>query len=93
MAQNKLSDLRNHLFETIEMLKNNSDPKADENEKIDIQTAKQISSVASDIIESYKVELQGIEILSKAQNPDFTSKFLIESGVFNTNMDMKQLNQ
>ena len=33
MAQNKLSDLRNHLFETIEMLKNNSDPKADENEK------------------------------------------------------------
>lgn len=93
MAKNKLSDLRDHLFETIEMLKNNNDPKAGENEKIDVATAKHISAIAGDIIESYKVELQGIEIISKAENPDFTSRFLGESGVFNTKLDIKQLNQ
>lgn len=90
--KNKLSDLRNHLFESIEMLKNNNDPEASPGEKMDLGTAKQISAIAGDIIESYKIELQGIEILSKAENPDFTSRFLNESGVFNTTMDINQLN-
>ena len=40
--KNKISDLNNHLFETIEMLKNNSDPKADKCEKMDLDTAKKI---------------------------------------------------
>lgn len=51
MAKNKLSDLRDHLFETIEALK-------DKDEPIEVERAKAISDVALTIIKSAKVEVE-----------------------------------
>lgn len=51
MPKNKIEDLRNHLFETIEMLKD---------KEIDVSTAKAISEVAQVIVNTAKVEIQFI---------------------------------
>lgn len=51
MAKNKMKDLRDHLFETIERLK---DP--EENDKMDLETAKTINDIASTLVQSAKVE-------------------------------------
>ena len=48
--KNKLTDLRNHLFETIERLKDDEKP-------MEIDRAKAISEVAQTIINSAKVEV------------------------------------
>ena len=56
MAQNKISDLRNHLFETIEALKDPDKP-------MDIDRAKAISDVAQTIINSAKVEVDLMKAL------------------------------
>ncbi len=74
-------DLRNHLFETIEMLKNNSDPNADPQEKIDIEAARTIAKIATVIVESNKVEVQALEIIAKAENLDIAKEALKNSNV------------
>ena len=51
MPRNKIEDLRNHLFETIELLKE---------KEIDVNTAKAISEVAQVIVNTAKVEIQFI---------------------------------
>ena len=81
MAKNTMDDLRNHLFETIEMLKNNSDPQASPNEKISIENAKQITETAQVIINSRKIEVDLIGIMSKAPNYSIAQKL-----ASNTNM-------
>ncbi len=48
--KNKISDLRDHLFETIEMLKDKEHP-------MDIDRAEAIADVADVIIKSAKVEV------------------------------------
>jgi len=53
MAKNKIQDLRNHLFETIEMLKDNDE----EDTGMTIQKANAISKVAQTIINSAKLEI------------------------------------
>lgn len=70
-----IDDLNVHLFETIEMLKNNKDKKASENEKIDIDTAKVISDLSKNVVEGFKVKAQVLNILSKADNPNATEQF------------------
>lgn len=50
MAKNKIDDLRNHLFETLEALKDKDDP-------MDIERAKAIADVAKVLVESAKVEV------------------------------------
>jgi len=50
MAKNKMDDLRNHLFETIESLKDPDKP-------MEIERAQAISTVAQTIINSAKVEV------------------------------------
>jgi len=70
MARNSMSDLQNHLFETIERLKANNDPSASENERIDLATAKAINQAAATIIESAKVEVEFLAIIAKAENPE-----------------------
>jgi hypothetical protein len=64
-VKNKLSDLRNHLFETIERLKDDEKP-------MDIDRARAVSEVAQTIIESAKVELKAIEV----SGAEITSEFL-----------------
>jgi len=51
MAKNKINDLRDHLFETIEALKDPDKP-------MEIERAKAISGVAQTIINSAKVEVE-----------------------------------
>lgn len=51
MAKNKITDLRDHLFETLEALKDPDKP-------MDIERAKAISDVAQTIINSAKVEVE-----------------------------------
>lgn len=50
MAKNKISDLRDHLFETLEALKDKDQP-------MDIERARAISDVAQVIINTAKVEV------------------------------------
>lgn len=50
MPKNKIDDLRNHLFETLEALK-------DEEKPLDIERARAVADVAKVIVESAKVEV------------------------------------
>lgn len=68
-----MKDLQNHMFETIERLKSNNDPKASDNEKMDISTAKAICQAAAVIIESAKAENEFLSIVANAQNPNLLS--------------------
>lgn len=61
MPKNTLTDLRNHLFETIERLKDKEDPMA-------IDRAQAISDVAQTIINSAKVEVQFIAAAGDEEN-------------------------
>jgi len=54
MARNKIEDLRNHLFEVIEMLKDGD---------IDIEKAQTISDVAQVIVNSAKVEVGFMKVV------------------------------
>ncbi|HBO8891526.1 TPA: hypothetical protein L5C98_001958 [Pseudomonas aeruginosa] len=54
--KNKVEDLRNHLFATLEGL-------LDKDEPLDIEWAKAVAQVSSVIIESAKVEVKAMELL------------------------------
>lgn len=56
MAKNKISDLRDHLFETIEMLKDPEKP-------MDLERARAVSDVAQTIINAAKVEVDLVRAL------------------------------
>ena len=56
-----LEALKSHLFETLEGLKNLSNPEASENEKIGIDQAKQIVDVSGAIIDIYKLQVEAIK--------------------------------
>ena len=68
--KNRIEDLRDHLFETIELLKDNEKP-------MDIERAKAIAGVAKVMIDSAKVEVDHLKVLEglgvRVQaNPDGT---------------------
>jgi hypothetical protein len=54
MAKNKLNDLRDHLFETLERVKDGS---------MDIDRAKIITQVAGTIIDTARVEIKFLEVI------------------------------
>lgn len=89
MRSLNLDALNIHLFETIEMLKNNSDPKASENEKIDVETAKTIADIGKVIVDTSKVKVQALAIIAKADNPNITKEVAISTGIINE--DIKRL--
>lgn len=62
MTKNKIQDLRNHLFETIEMLKDKD---------IDINTALAIAKVSHSIIETAKVEVQYLKAIESTNKSLF----------------------
>lgn len=64
MPKNKIDDLRNHLFETLEMLKDPDKP-------MDLNRAKAISDVAQTIINSAKVEVDLARALGGQPGGDF----------------------
>ncbi len=53
--KNKIEDLRNHLFATIEALQDKDNP-------MDLERAKTISDVAQTIINSAKVEVEHMKV-------------------------------
>lgn len=73
--------LNNHLFDVIEMLKNNKDDGASENEKIDIETAKVVADLGKVVIDGYKVKAQVLGILSKADNPNAVRELSTMMGI------------
>lgn len=76
-----IDKLNEHLFEAIEMLKNNSDPKADPQEKMNVETAKQIAELGKVIIDGYKVKVMAMSVLSKAENPQSVVTQIAVSGI------------
>jgi hypothetical protein len=63
-VKNKIEDLRNHLFETLEALKDKDKP-------MDIDRAKAIAQVASVIIESAKAETRYLEVIGGGKGSGF----------------------
>jgi hypothetical protein len=63
-VKNKVSDLRNHLFETLEALKDKENP-------MDIERARAISTVAQTIIQTARVELDAYELLGEGEPANF----------------------
>lgn len=57
--KNKISDLRDHLFETLEALKDKDAP-------MDVERARAVSEVAGKIIDSARVEVDMVKALTHA---------------------------
>ena len=62
--KNKITDLRNHLFETIEDLR-------DPHKPMEVQRARAIYETAQTIIETGKLELQFIDLVGAGENSQF----------------------
>ena len=63
-AKNKIDDLRNHLFETLEALKDDDKP-------MEIERARTIADVARAIIESAKVEVDFLKVTGAMSSTNF----------------------
>ena len=85
-----LETLKSHLFETLEGLKNLSDPEASENEKIGIDQAKQIVDVSGKIIDIYKVQMEGISLAAKLDNIGSANSIVTSLGIVDE-QSIKQL--
>jgi len=60
----KISDLRDHLFETLEALKDDEKP-------MDLARARAIADVARVIVESAKVEVNFLQVTGAIRSTDF----------------------
>lgn len=76
-----IDSLNEHLFESIEMLKNSKDPNADEHEKMDIDIAKAIADLGKVVIEGYKVKAQVLSMIRNAENPAALKSSICNSGI------------
>ena len=85
-----IDSLNTHLFEAIEMLKNNSDPNASANEKIDVNNAKTIADLGKVVIEGYKVKAQVLNIMAKTDNPNSTKQLLGGAGIISQELQIDQ---
>jgi len=63
-TKNKIEDLRNHLFETLEALK-------DETKPMDLDRARAIADVAKKIIDSAKVEVDFLRVSGQVMGTGF----------------------
>jgi len=72
--RNKIDDLRNHLFETLEALK-------DEDKPMDLERARAVADVARVIVESAKVEVNFIKVTGQAKSTDFLPDGLPEGAI------------
>lgn len=64
MAKNKISDLRDHLFATLEALRDDEKP-------MDIERAKAIADVARVVVDSAKVEVQFLSVTGGIKSTGF----------------------
>lgn len=63
-AKNKIDDLRNHLFETLEALR-------DKDEPMELDRAKAVADVARVIVESAKVEVDMLKVTGGVSGTGF----------------------
>ena len=80
-----LETLKSHLFETLEGLKNLSDPEASENEKIGIDQAKQIVDVSGAIIDIYKLQVEAIKSFTHKDNIARPGEMMADMGIVEEN--------
>lgn len=66
MAKNRLQDLRDHLFETLEALKDDEKP-------MEVDRARAVAEVAHAIINSAKLELRFLELKGQEAESEFLS--------------------
>ena len=85
MAQNNMSleALKAHLFETLEGVKNNSDPDADPCEKVTPQEAKCIVNIANSIIEIYKTQVDAVRIFTGMDHVNSQGTLMVGMGIIN----------
>lgn len=62
--KNKIEDLRNHLFATLEALQDDENP-------MDIDRAKAIAQVAGVVVESAKAEVKFLDVVGGRSGSDF----------------------
>lgn len=62
--KNKIDDLRNHLFETLEALKDTEKP-------MDLDRARAVADVAKVIIDSAKVEVDFLKVTGAVRSTNF----------------------
>lgn len=80
-----LETLKGHLFETLEGLKNLSDPEASENEKISIDQAKQIVDVSGAIIDIYKLQVEAIKSFAHKDDIARPGAIMADMGIVEEN--------
>jgi len=80
-----LEALKSHLFETLEGVKNLSDPEASENEKISIDQAKQIVDVSGAIIDIYKLQVEAIKSFTHKDNIARPGEMMADMGIVEEN--------
>lgn len=71
MPKNTMTDLRNHLFEVMEALK-------DEEKPMDITRAKAVVDVAQTIVNSAKVEVDFLNAIDSSESTEFFDMQRIE---------------
>ncbi|MBK7097882.1 MAG: hypothetical protein IPH58_05460 [Sphingobacteriales bacterium] len=64
MPKNKIEDLRNHLFATLEALQ-------DKDEPMEVNRAKAIADVANVIVNSAKTEIDFLKVTGRAEGTGF----------------------
>ena len=80
-----LEALKSHLFETLEGVKNLSDPEASENEKISIYQAKQIVDVSGAIIDIYKLQVEAIKSFTHKDDIARPGEMMADMGIVEEN--------
>lgn len=83
--KNTVKDLKNHLFDVIERVKNGCDPDCDPKDTIPLKNAKVIADCAKVIVEAAKTEVIALQLLSRSRNPHRTQKAVIDSGILSEN--------
>lgn len=81
MARNKINDLRNHLFEVIEMLKD------EEANSMTIEKAETIAQVAQVIINTGKLETDYIRATDGVRRTTYQTEFLNQNLLDNENQN------
>jgi hypothetical protein len=62
--KNQIEDLRNHLFETLEALRDKTNP-------MDLARAREVANVGRVIVDSAKVEVEFLKVTGATKSTDF----------------------
>ena len=91
MANKNLSleALKAHLFETLEGVKNLSDDRADDCEKVSIDQAKQIVDIADSIIDIYKTQVDALKTFAQMDNVASQGQLMVGMGIISQEERLK----